>query len=1004
MDLALTLAEGFPEKAFLSIRVGDVRQQMQVKPGDGIHFDLKRVPWFFDVDVLEKIGSTQVWLSDFAQICGPPGQEAPGGRELQGDVEVPRPDGCCMRLSAKVALQGAQEPESPASSPKQQPAAREAALQAKEYLDGHGVQGLLRTMVHAMLVSRPRDPLAFMIEYLQEQHALAQQAEEEEEEEEDPGFSVDECPARLPDLSSHHSIAATVLKQHPEIYEQLRRLRTHGGVSLGRCIKPGMDNCGHPMVKAPGIFAGDDECYDCFRELFDPAISLLHNSHLLDTRHPTDLCPPRVRDASLDPAGTYVASARIEVARNLAATPMAPALTAPQRLGVESLLAAAFGRLQGSLRGTYRPLRGMGPQEEGRLAAARWLFREPTTAMMCSAGMARDWPDARGIFVADAGDFVVWVNEEDHIRIIAEQSGANVKAAFSRLCEVEGALRAVLQHQPGFAWSDRLGFLSTSLENLGTGLKVFVHTRLPLLSQQDGFRALSKRLKLQVRRDAEVAPDIWAVSNNRRLLTTEVDQVNTVIDGVEELLDAEVRLGRGEVVDLATIGPSNANGEPLDRRVSIQSCISLEATPEEVLEELPDFASMPGLGREDLPGFPVDHCPDELPDISRHQTLVAIFLKKDPAIYERLRHVKTRGGISLARCIKPGMDVCSHPMVRTAGLFAGDAECYECFQEVFNSVIGVLHPGHSLDTEHPSNLDPSQVCDVDVALLGAHVVSARISMSRSLRELPMPCALTLDQRREAEGLLAGALRSLGAELKGEYLPLRGSQSRPERPGGMSAHEEDQLRAEGTLFSAPDARLLLCAGLGRDWPDARGVFVNARRDLAAWVNEEEHLRLVAHQAGPDLKAAFRRLCKAEGAIRMALSDTASFAWSRHLGFLGSNPAMLGSAIQAEVFIRLPLLSKQASFRPMCKRLRLQARRDLDAGEDIWAISNIDRLGSSEWNQVNAVIKGVQLLAEAELKVRRGEATDPGIGKDTHADPAVAYLRRLVRRAALRTAAR
>lgn len=43
------------------------------------------------------------------------------------------------------------------------------------------------------------------------------------------------------------------------------------------------------------------------------------------------------------------------------------------------------------------------------------------------AGMARDWPDARGIYHNDAKTFVVWVNEEDHSRIISMQKGGNMK-------------------------------------------------------------------------------------------------------------------------------------------------------------------------------------------------------------------------------------------------------------------------------------------------------------------------------------------------------------------------------------------------------------------------------------------------------------------------------------------------------------------------------------------------------------------------------------------------
>ena len=42
-------------------------------------------------------------------------------------------------------------------------------------------------------------------------------------------------------------------------------------------------------------------------------------------------------------------------------------------------------------------------------------------------GMAQDWPDARGIWHNDNKNFLVWVNEEDHSRVISMQNDGNMK-------------------------------------------------------------------------------------------------------------------------------------------------------------------------------------------------------------------------------------------------------------------------------------------------------------------------------------------------------------------------------------------------------------------------------------------------------------------------------------------------------------------------------------------------------------------------------------------------
>uniref|UniRef100_A0A4W5KV48 creatine kinase n=1 Tax=Hucho hucho TaxID=62062 RepID=A0A4W5KV48_9TELE len=67
--------------------------------------------------------------------------------------------------------------------------------------------------------------------------------------------------------------------------------------------------------------------------------------------------------------------------------------------------------------------------EQERLIADHFLFDK-----MLDAGMARDWPDARGIWHNDAKSFLVWVNEEDHLRVISMEKGGNMKEVFRRFC------------------------------------------------------------------------------------------------------------------------------------------------------------------------------------------------------------------------------------------------------------------------------------------------------------------------------------------------------------------------------------------------------------------------------------------------------------------------------------------------------------------------------------------------------------------------------------------
>jgi creatine kinase len=60
------------------------------------------------------------------------------------------------------------------------------------------------------------------------------------------------------------------MRANPEIWDNNKDKKTALGVKLSHCIKTGIDNKGHPMIKTVGAVAGDEESYTLFREFFDP--------------------------------------------------------------------------------------------------------------------------------------------------------------------------------------------------------------------------------------------------------------------------------------------------------------------------------------------------------------------------------------------------------------------------------------------------------------------------------------------------------------------------------------------------------------------------------------------------------------------------------------------------------------------------------------------------------------------------------------------------------------
>merc|ERR1719221_139457 len=81
-------------------------------------------------------------------------------------------------------------------------------------------------------------------------------------------------------------------------------------------------------------------------------------------------------------------------------------------------MSSALSKLTGDLAGTYYPLTGMDEKVRQQLVDDHFLFVSGDRNLI-AAGMERDWPEGRGIFHNEAKTFLLWVNEEDQMRIIS---------------------------------------------------------------------------------------------------------------------------------------------------------------------------------------------------------------------------------------------------------------------------------------------------------------------------------------------------------------------------------------------------------------------------------------------------------------------------------------------------------------------------------------------------------------------------------------------------------
>merc|ERR1712142_980218 len=345
----------------------------------------------------------------------------------------------------------------------------------------------------------------------------------------------------FPVIKSTKSLVATHVTK--ERWDKLKNIETK--------------TCGFTLAKACacaiefdnqhcGIYAGCWDSYKDFSEVFDPIIQEYHGISA-SSKHTSDMDATKIKGNIDD--DVPVKSTRIRVGRSIDGFGLSPGITKEQRLEVENLMKNAFGKLEGDLAGDYFPLLGMEEEVRQKLVDDHFLFMSGDKNLI-AAGMERDWPEGRGIYHNEEKTFLTWVNEEDQLRIISMQQGGDVRGVFERLARGIQAVGDSVKDESGkeFLLDGRLGYLHSCPTNLGTGMRASVHVDLPGWTKE-GLEALKKRceeLALQPRgtrgESGGQTGITYDISNKHRLGYSEVQLVQTMIDGVNKLYDEDLEL------------------------------------------------------------------------------------------------------------------------------------------------------------------------------------------------------------------------------------------------------------------------------------------------------------------------------------------------------------------------------------------------------------------------------------------------------------------------------
>ena len=283
----------------------------------------------------------------------------------------------------------------------------------------------------------------------------------------------------------------------PAYFQSLERAEQ---TALLKIMHSGIENPDATM----GCYACQPTDYDRFKPFFQKALSAYHNvpedaTHRTDwsLENLPDLPPSGVLDLTelglsgtvADPEAKPGLPIRVQVARNLSQFPLTGAMSRDDRCDMEHFI------LDGIERGLIdKPEYGgkyhsFTPGHSHQIPAAEYqalvkaglAFQDMTSdRFLMSAGIASHWPYGRGVYISEDGGFVIWVGQEDHLKIMCMKRGVLLNQVFERLALVLEAVSAM----PGlqFAVSPDYGHVTSCPTNLGTGMQASIMMKLPNLT------------------------------------------------------------------------------------------------------------------------------------------------------------------------------------------------------------------------------------------------------------------------------------------------------------------------------------------------------------------------------------------------------------------------------------------------------------------------------------------------------------------------------------------
>lgn len=300
------------------------------------------------------------------------------------------------------------------------------------------------------------------------------------------------------------------------VFDKIKMRQTRMDHSLFDVIWPAMKKATKERTIDEDLNAGvvvpDFDVFVVFQEFMVPLIKDIHyidasvefKPHPKMYYFPTDVHDQNIVEIeseiihlNLDPSGKWIIDGIVECSRNLNQFELPLNLNVGSLEAVERIITAAIQTMEFSkvigekelgIYYTMNEILDSSSEIRTILAANRLLIPllDDTDQYQAAESLAINgahWSYGRGVYVSAKGDFVIWINCQEHLRALVctdIKSTADIGLAYSKI----GKAMNYLNDKITFRHSYLLGYLASRPSFLGTSLRISLTLDLPHLSKE----------------------------------------------------------------------------------------------------------------------------------------------------------------------------------------------------------------------------------------------------------------------------------------------------------------------------------------------------------------------------------------------------------------------------------------------------------------------------------------------------------------------------------------